>query len=404
MDKNTLTARRHDIDALRVLVFGLLILYHVGMFYVADWGWHVKSAYQSETLQMFMRMINQWRMPLLFLISGIASSFLFAKLGAGGFASGRTRRLLIPLLFGMTVVVVPQAYYEAQFRGATEPGYMNFLWHYFTFQPWPDGAFAGSDIGVTWMHLWYLPYLLCYSLAFVPIALWLKGRGRSTHERLLRLRGSWLIVLPTIPLIVYANTLFPIFGGSNHALLDDWYGHAMFFTFFVYGYLIAVDAGIWAEIRRLRWWTLGLAMFFYFLMRVPAANIPTQFEGLAGWLGTPVTMFNRWLWILTVLGWSFTLLNRPYRWLAYANEAVYPWYILHQTITVWIGFHIARYSLGPVIEPIIVISVTILGCLLLHEFLIRRNRWLRPLFGLKPMASSPQAIKSPTTHACRTTT
>jgi glucans biosynthesis protein C len=388
MEKQThITARRHDIDALRVLVFGVLIFYHVGMFYVADWNWHIKSAYLSETLQTFMRMVNQWRMPLLFVISGIASSFLFNKLGAGRFASSRTRRLLIPLLFGMAVVVVPQAYYEALFRGAIEPGYGRFLWHYFTFQPWPDGAFAGSDIGVTWMHLWYLPYLLCYSLAFVPIAIWLKRRGQGAHARLLRLRGPWLIALPTVPLMIYAYTLFPIYGGSNHALLNDWYGHAMFFTFFAYGYLMSADTGIWEEIRRLRWWTLGLAICFYLLMRIPSGAIPTRFETLAEWLSTPVIMFNRWLWILTVLGWSYTLLNRPYRWLGYANEAVYPWYILHQTITVWIGFHIARYSLGPVVEPIIVVAVTIVGCLVLHEFLIRRNRWLRPLFGLKPLAS-----------------
>ncbi len=390
MDKDPLTNRRHDIDALRVLVFGLLILYHVGMFYVADWNWHVKSAYQSETLQLFMRFVNQWRMPLLFLISGIASSFLFSKLGAGGFAGSRSRRLLIPLLFGMAVVVLPQAYYEARFRGAVEPGYWRFLVHYFTFQPWPEGAFAGSEIGVTWMHLWYLPYLLCYSLAFVPIAVWLKRQGQGAQARLLRLRGFWLIVLPTVPLIVYANTLFPIYGGTNHALINDWYGHALFFTFFAYGYLIAADPGIWAEIRRLRWWTLGLALFCYWLMRIPGDDIPPRLEGLASLLSTPVIMFNRWLWILTVLGWSYTLLNRPYRWLPYANEAVYPWYILHQTITVWIGFHVARYSLGPVAEPIIVVGVTLLGCLLLHECLIRRSRWLRPLFGLKAIDRARQ--------------
>ena len=385
METNSPTNRRHDIDALRVIVFGLLILYHVGMFYVADWGWHVKSAYLSETLQMFMRMVNQWRMPLLFVISGIATSFLFRKLGGTGFAASRTRRLLIPLLFGMAVVVLPQAYYEAIFRGAIETGYASFLWHYFTFQPWPENAFAGSDIGITWMHLWYLPYLLFYSLLFIPIALWLNGKGQSFYARMLRVRGAWLIVLPIIPLVLYANTLFPIFGSTNHALIDDWYAHAMFFTFFAYGYLIAADAGIWAEIRRLRWWTLGLAMFCYYLMRIPSADIPVQLEGLAQWLSTPVIMFNRWLWILTVLGWSYALLNRPYRWLAYANEAVYPWYILHQTITVWIGFQVSRHSLGPVVEPIVVLGVTVVGCLLLHEFIIRRNRWLRPLFGLKPV-------------------
>ena len=66
------SSRRHDIDALRVIAFGLLILYHVCMFYVLDWGWHVKSTYQAEWLQWPMQFVNQWRMPLLFVISGLA--------------------------------------------------------------------------------------------------------------------------------------------------------------------------------------------------------------------------------------------------------------------------------------------------------------------------------------------
>jgi len=280
-----------------------------------------------------------------------------------------------------------------------EPGYVNFLWHYFTFQPWPEGAFAGSEIGITWMHLWYLPYLLFYTLLFIPVARWLERKNR--RARLLKLRGGWLIVLPVIPLTVYASTLFPVFGGVNHTFITDWYAHAMFFTLFAYGYLIAADAAIWDEIRRMRWLTLGLAICAYLLLRMPTTDLPGALQMVAEFLETPIILFNRWLWILTILGWSYTLLNRPYRWLAYANEAVYPWYILHQTITVWIGFHIARYSLGPVVEPMIVIGVTILGCLLLHELLIRRNRWLRPLFGLKPMASSHQDLEAPTSQAAR---
>src|SRR5262249_51501932 len=44
----TTTIRRHDIDALRALAFLLLILYHVGMYYVAGWPWHLKSPHAAE--------------------------------------------------------------------------------------------------------------------------------------------------------------------------------------------------------------------------------------------------------------------------------------------------------------------------------------------------------------------
>ena len=76
-------ARRYDIDALRVAAFGLLIIFHVCMFYVADWGWHVKSNYQAEWLQLPMTFTSQWRMSLLFMISGLAVSFVWGKYSAG---------------------------------------------------------------------------------------------------------------------------------------------------------------------------------------------------------------------------------------------------------------------------------------------------------------------------------
>ncbi len=371
MTTETKPERRYDIDALRVIVFAILILYHIGMFYVADWDWHIKSAYQSEPLQLLMRLTNQWRMPLLFLISGIASSFLLRKMAAGPFAKSRTVRLLVPLLFGMAVVVLPQAYYEARFRGAISPGYLEFLWDYFTFRAWPEGAFAGAEYGITWMHLWYLPYLLFYTLVFIPVALWLRAGGKVMHGRLLRLRGLWLVVLPTLPLLINGLTLFPIFGGVSHNFITDWYAHAMYFTFFAYGYLLGNDTGIWDEIRRLRWWTLGAALVAFGLL-------------IADQGGMVVLFLNRWLWILAVLGWSYRLLNRPFRWLPYATEAVYPWYILHQTLIVWAGFHLSPLALGPIVEPALLIATTVLGCLLLHEFVIRRSQLLRPLFGLKP--------------------
>lgn len=60
--------RRHDLDWLRVIAFGLLVLYHVGMDYVT-WDWHVKSPTTQLMLQPVMLLSSPWRMSLLFLIS-----------------------------------------------------------------------------------------------------------------------------------------------------------------------------------------------------------------------------------------------------------------------------------------------------------------------------------------------
>ncbi|MBU2179658.1 MAG: acyltransferase family protein, partial [Gammaproteobacteria bacterium] len=147
------TDRRYDLDWLRVLAFAVLILYHIGMYYVADWGWHIKSSVTSVPLQDFMILTNPWRMSLLFLISAMALSLVQQKMSAMSLLRLRSSRLLIPLLFGMFVIVVPQVYFEARSQNLIPPGYLDFWWHYINPKTdlLPDHH---SPIGLlTWNHL-----------------------------------------------------------------------------------------------------------------------------------------------------------------------------------------------------------------------------------------------------------
>jgi len=377
-------ARRYDIDALRVMAFGLLILFHVGMFYVLDWGWHVKSTYQAEWLQVPMLFTNQWRMSLLFLISGLAVSFVWQKYTAGQFALRRIWRLLVPLLFGMAFIISPQCYYEALNKGIIEPGYLTFMGQYLTFQDFPGEAWAGEEqIHWTWNHLWYLPYLLFYTLLLIPVGKLIDGPAAIVRQGFRRLRGAWIVVVPVLPLMVYFNLVFPRFSDITHALIDDWYAHAMYSTFFLYGFLIGRDEGIWRELSRLRKITLALAVVFFALFLARGDLLPNDNSGWQQQLSALITYLNRWLWMITALGWGHHLLNRPMKWLPYATEAVYPWYILHQTITLVVGYNLSKLQLGGLVESTLVLVATLGGCLVLHEFLIRRVRVLRPFFGLK---------------------
>ena len=104
---------------------------------------------------------------------------------------------------------------------------------------------------------------------------------------------------------------------------------------------------------------------------------------------------NTWLWIAALLGWSATLLDRPFRWLPYATEAVLPWYMLHQSLIVGVAYLLVPLQVGPVLEPLTVIAATVVGCALLHEFVIRRNRLARICFGLKPLGLSEGTVDTP---------
>ena len=375
--------RRHDIDALRALAFALLILYHLAMFYVLDWEWHIKSIHPAEWLQWPMLFVNRWRMDLIFLISGIAAAFLLDPDRIWQFVRQRTWRLFLPLLFGMLVVVPIQPYAQGVSNGAVEPGFWQFLIDYYSGKRWPENAFDGWQHGFTWNHLWYLAYLWVYTLALALLARPLASpAGQRLQGLLTGLRGWKLLLLPAMPLLFYTLTLQSRFP-DNGDFIHDWYRNAVYFTVFLYGFAMARDADFWAEALRLRKASLALALGLF-----PA------YLGLALWLPDEVPFWQQaliwalrnfyiWAMLLAILGWAHAMLNRPFRWLPWANESVYPWYMLHQSLIVGIGFGLARYRLGPISEPLVVLLSTLAGCWLVTEA-VKRIEWLRPCFGLKP--------------------
>jgi len=388
--------RRHDIDALRVLAFGLLILYHAGMLYVApvaDWqGLPLHSHYLATWLQYPMLFVNRWRLELLFVISGLAVHFMRGRTGLAGLAWKRTLRLLLPLIFGMLVVIPIQSYVAGLTDRMIAPGFGAFLLHYWTH--------SYKDYGLNWAHLWYLPYLWVYTLLLLALLPALESRlGQRLRAGCLRLRGASLLVHPVLPLFAYGVLLswrYP----ETHALIGDWYALALYATMFFYGYLLGTDSGLWAELAHLRHVSLALALVCFAayqgLERLSGPFIHDYAALVVAKLLTVWLHYSyTWIAITAVLGWGHALLNRPFRWLPYAREAVYPWYVLHQSLLLLFAWQLLPLGLGPVAEPALILLGTIGGCALLHEFVIRRARWLRPLFGLDARHSGPTVIAVP---------
>lgn len=375
---NSINSRRYDVDALRVLAFAILILYHSGMFYVQDWGWHVKSQYQAQWLQIPMMFFNQWRMALLFIISGMATFFLVKKTGSG-FLGNRFKVIGVPLLFGMFVIVSPQAYFEARFEMDYNESFWLFWQHYVGISDWPESMTNGSDYDLTWNHLWYLPYMLLYSIVLIPFA-W--GSAKLTEKLTSRSIPFmfWLLV-PLLPLMLLGTYLFPLFPYIDHSFFEDGYAHGMYFTFFFLGFVLMHSKQVWQQLASNRWLMLAVSTLSFIVFITMNQNYPEQPSKLYEQSFLLVLYVNRWFWILTLLALAHTYLNRPARWLSYSTGAVFSWYILHQTITVSIGALVTPFSLGAVFEPIVVIGGTVLGCVLIHHFIVRPLPVLHLLMG-----------------------
>ena len=376
--------RRVDLDWVRIGAFGLLILYHVGMFYV-PWNWHIKSALSVPVLEPLMLALNPWRLALLFLVSGVATRFMLRKTAAGTLLRARSSRLLIPLLFGMLVIVPPQAWIQIVEALGYPNGFVDFyLTHYFAF----GKAFCPNPCIIlpTWNHLWFVAYLWVYTMALGMVVMLIPGVA-GWIERWLAplLSGVLLLIAPSLFFAAYRLTLMPSFP-STHALFGDWYNHALFASVFLLGFLLAHVASFWEAIERQRWIALILAVAFYaswiLLRQVPASGMPVRL-GIAIAYG-----FYQWLCIVAVLGFARRWLSRDSAARRYLTDAIFPYYIVHQTAIIMIAHGLRGSGISAGVEAALIIGGTAATCVATYE-IVRRVSWLRPLFGLKPEVAEP---------------
>lgn len=376
--------RRFDLDWIRVAAFALLVLYHVGMFYV-PWEWHVKSPRQSEGLTVLMFFTNPWRLPLLFLVSGSAIRFLFDKAPGWPFLRSRTVRLLPPLLFGMFVIVPPQTYYEVLSQAPELlHGWSDFWRRYAT----GSGNWCRGDeclITPTWNHLWFVAYLFVYSVLIAALTPWLRTL-RLAPGRV----SAWLLLgAPAVYLIAVRLIVFPRFE-ITHGLVDDVAMHAMALPVFLFGFFTAKSEAVRDTLTRARWialtlWMVGYACFaaYAWVYRAEADIPPPELIQAA----RVAFALQQWMAICAILGFGARHLNRDSQALRYLTEAVFPVYIVHQTITVVGGYYLAQLQLPLVVEAGLLVVGTYGVSFAVFE-VVRRVAVLRPLFGLRLVGRS----------------
>jgi len=365
--------REFGLDWLRVIAFVILIGFHTGMYFV-PWPWNVKNPEISEWLVWPMSFLHAWRLPLLFFISGAGVAFSLRRRGAGQFVRERFRRLGIPLLFGLFILCPPQTYVERILAGWRYASYWEFWGTIFNMVPYPRG-------NLTWVHLWFLPYILTYSLLCLPLFAALRtAAGRAFSDTLARLCDRpGIVYLVNVPNIVAAVILGPRWPVTNN-LTSDWANFTGSLLTFVWGYILCGNPRFLDLVQRRRreflWLALGTVVLFY------GIRIPHVLDGATGyqrlWIYVLVDSYFGMAMIFTLVGWSRTLLNRDSPALRYANTAVYPFYIIHQTITVllgyaWLGWHAPFAVKFPAL-----FGGTFLGSWLVYEA-ARRNRISRPL-------------------------
>ncbi|QNA86018.1 acyltransferase [Sphingomonas sp. So64.6b] len=378
--------RHYGLDWLRIGAFGLLIFYHIGMVFV-PWDYHVKTAHPMEWVAIPMLATNSWRLLLLFVVSGYASRALLMKGGGTwAFAGSRSKRLLIPLLFGVLVVIPLQPWAEL----ASKYGYSGSLWTFWLHDYFRFGKLMGIILP-TWQHLWFVVYLWVYTMALAIGAVLIGAllerlKLQVVFDRIFGGIGAWLI--PAAWLILIAAWLFPG-ARETHALFDDGVAHAQYLPGFLFGFALAGSTPAFAAIGR--WWRPAaiVAVASYAVVATiewnwPGSAMPWPFGQVFSW----ARAIQGWSTIIALIGFADSHWNRDHRWRATLTEAVFPFYIIHQTIIVGVEFALLPFHLPPGVEFVILVTTTVAGCWAFY-LVGREVGWLRPLIGLRARVARP---------------
>lgn len=310
------SVRRHDLDCIRVFALVMLLLFHVAVYLpkkpddlVFDWG----TAF-----------IRIWRLPLIFVVSGMATRFALANLSVRQFAKTRILQLIIPVVSWVLIsIALTDALSSSENSSPIE--------RYGFSKP-------SFDFVMKCGHLWYVLVLLAYTIILLPILVYLRdhphNRFLSIVRRLVKKRFGiylpavffFLNLLPLDPmeLVQFVQTVPFSVNASNHAL--------MFLTGYVF---ICVREEFYAALIciKIPALTIGAIAFFAFMQLKGAYfHFGNNFVLHSSPRISLLNLFGvlcMWSWVLAVFSLSLRYMNRSSSTLTYVSERVFPIYIFH---------------------------------------------------------------------------
>jgi len=383
--------RQYYIDWLRIMLILSVFLFHIGMIF-NTWPWHIKNDEQyGGTLRQLMTFLHSWRMPLLFMLSGAGTYFALGKRTSGQYLSERFKRLVIPLAFGIFTLVPVQVYIEKinQFSSLVE-----YYPHMFE-GIYPEGNFS-------WHHLWFIAYLFVISLFISPFLNFLRSerfqRFTTWIERIVIKPFALNIFI--IPLLLSQIILRPFFETETNDLVNDWASITYYIIFFFAGFILLPVRKITEAMRKYRLLYLAEVIAVTIVMfKVPYM---TRTEESGDIIRDVSSIFLAWSCAMTAIGFAKQYFNKNSPLRKLANEAIYPFYLLHQPVIVITGYFTLHFGVAVVWKVVIVLLSSFTLTTAIYWFLIRPFNLSRIIFGMKKLEKTK---KDPvTSHAIETVT
>jgi len=378
-------ARRYDIDWLRILAMLAIFLFHSNRFF-DEFGWHLKNADQSIVSSMFTGLLDMWLMPLFFLLSGAGSWYALRFRSGGQYLFDRVKRLLVPLYtVGIFIILLPQVYFDV----VTNKGYTGTFWEWTPLYlgSIPDRFYASPFFfNIFYGHLWFLQFLFLISLVTLPLLMYLKSQaGQKLIKRLATWCSRWGgVFLFLIPLILVRIGLRSFFAGEH-----TWADFVYYAVFFLIGYIMPADNRFTDSFKRYGWVCLALGIVGWggaglFVLELGYPYPGAESFSLMFVLFQTIMSIANWSWVVFILSLGARYLNFNNKVVTYGNDAVLPFYVLHQTIILVVGWFVIQWSIGIAPKYLAITTTSFIAIMAIYELLVRRINVLRFLFGMRP--------------------
>jgi hypothetical protein len=370
--------RRYDIDWLRIFATLAVFLFHNARFF-DTMDWHIKNAEHSEGMFIFVAFLNAWIMPMFFLLSGTGSWFGLERRNWGQYLLDRSKRLLVPFYtVGLLILIPPQYYWDRVTKGLFAGSFFDFYPRFFNTVHF-DFPFLSFWSG----HLWFLRFLFLISLLTLPVLLYLKtSKGRHLISKLAAFANHRVgIFLFIIPIFLVELLIKPPPGG------DSTRNFFYYLLFFLIGYLIPADRRFTESLKKNTSLSLvaGIAAFCLIGVVLTVFDYDPWDKSFSPLflLSSILVSINSWCWIAYILGMGFKHFNKNSKALTYGSQAVLPFYILHQTIILFVGWYIIPLDMFFLFKYLIISTGSFILIMLIYEVLIKRINWIRFLFGMR---------------------
>ena len=363
--------RQIYIDWLRILLILSVFLYHVGM-YFNSWSWHVKNNITVTWLNKLMWFLHLWRMPLLFLVSGVGTYYALGHRTVKKYIKERFIRLFIPFVAGIITLVPVQVYIE-KIDKYTSLG--NFYLHMFD-GIYPEGNFS-------WHHIWFILYLFLISLIISPFLSYFRSEKFTDfkEKKIVFFEKPLALNIFLIPLITSQALLREFYPDETHALYNDWAYFVYYILFFIAGIFFITNKNLVKAIeKQRRYYLIETIIATVFLFSISSFFIN---EILMDWLYGITEIVIGWSCSIVVLGYFKRYLSKDSKWRKLLNEGIYPFYLLHQPVIIVVGYFLKSLEMTIVLKMMLVTTVSCLISISIYWFLIKPSNFLRIIFGMK---------------------